>query len=1210
MPWTENQIDAIESTGGSVLVSAAAGSGKTSVLSERVIRLITREDNPVPADRLLIVTFTKDAAAEMKQRINEKLNNLIEREPSEELLKQKQRFYNATVSTIDSFCSSLVREYFHQLGISSDFRVADESEHSLIRRRAMDDTFTQFYESKSPEFRELVRAFLYKNGDSRLRTCVSKLSTFLECVPFPQEWLNERVKDYEITDFTGSVWGKTILSGALDTVRYLIEITQEAIELARNDKDLSTRYLEPFEEGLERFRELESAVEASDWDGAGRLLFSAHMFDSLKTMPRNNGIRERTIFKAHKENIKKYFDNLRETFRLTKEELNSQCAMTKPLISELLSVVSVYEEKLRELKNKKNILYFSDVSHLAVNLLAEYSPDSPDYTKTPLSFEIASRFDAVIVDEYQDINDVQDLIFNCVSNGSNLFVVGDVKQSIYTFRQTRPKLFTGRRDRYHRYNRENPEYPATIILDKNFRSRSQVCDTVNYIFSHIMTYKTADMDYTEDEYLYVGADYPESDRCETEIALIDNNEVAKSILGIVDPPGKPSKKKYKLDEATGETSVSAETRYIANRIKSMIDSGFCVTEKGGITRPAQFRDFAILMRSPGGGGKFKQKDGERKGAAEIVRLLSMYGVPAYCEQSESFFDNREIKLLLNMLRVIDNPINDIPLLSVLMSPLYGFTPDDMASLRANKRKGSLYNALKSSESENPKAAAFLRELSRLRQYASSRTVDELLSKLYELTVITEITGALNGATAASNLRLMRVYAVSFEANGYKSLSDFIGYIDRLIARKESLPSAPILDASAANRVRVLSIHKSKGLEFPVCFLIDTAHGFNEEDFRGSILIDSESGVGVRFNKELLTVDTAARKAIILKKKHDMTADEMRLLYVALTRAKEKLIITSSVDYASHWLDRALIGTENGEVNPFLVSSASSMLEWVLYSAAVNPKIRAVMSGEEPVVAEAPDLSFKVIKSIDELSVDIADSAEAEKAEKTAEPNIDYAEILRRNLAFTYRNEALVNLPQKVSASQIAHSRSTEFDTVLAVPKFIENRDLSATERGTAHHEFLRYCDFSRARENVRSEIDRLVSKNLITQKQADCIDTEALAKILANPFFERVINSPAVYREKKFTVEVAPSLIDESYSEASDSAGCIMQGSVDLAFEEGGKLFVVDYKTDRVTDPQSLADRYSKQLRLYESAMKLTLKKEIGGLYIYSLHLNQLIDIE
>lgn len=1209
MPWTDNQIDAIESTGGSVLVSAAAGSGKTSVLSERVIRMITREENPVPADKLLIVTFTNDAAAEMKQRINDKLNELLESDScSSELIRQKQRFYNATISTIDSFCGSLVREYFHQLGISNDYRIADESELLLIKQKALDNTFARFYAEKSDKFKDLVKAFLYKNSDLRLRDCVLRVSTFLECVPFPENWLDGVENSYKNFSVRNSDWTKEVLNRANDTAEYLIRIVIRSLKLAKTDSDLGKKFIEPYSEGLSELIKLRRIIRKKHWDEASSAVRSVHGFDNLKAMPSNKGLAQRLEFSSYKKQIPELLKELREIFYATEKEITDEAAALQPVISELVRLVKAFEEELREQKLKKNILYFPDTSHLTVNLLAEYD-ETDGYRRTPLAQEISRRFDAVIVDEYQDINDVQDLIFNCVSNGSNLFVVGDVKQSIYTFRQTRPKLFTDRRDSYYRYNKENPKYPATIFLDKNFRSRKEVCDTVNFIFKLIMCRKTADIDYTRDDYLNVGASYGDTDFCETEIALLDCNKIAKSILGIEETNTK-SKKKFKLDEKTGESPTSVEVKLIAKRIHELMASSYRVTDKNGSSRPAEYRDFAVIMRSPGGsGGKFKQKDENKKGAAEIVRILREQGIPAHCEQGNSLFDNTEIKLLLNILRIIDNPVNDIPMLSVLISPVYGFTPDELAEMRSNDRYSSLYDCLKTYSETNEKAAAFINQLSALRYYSASCTVDELLGRIYELSALSAITSAVKGGSAPdSELNLMRVYARSYEANGYKSLSDFIGFIDRLIQNKNSPSSAPSADSGTQNRVRVLSIHKSKGLEFPVVFLVDTAHGFNEEDLRANVMIDSESGIGIKRVNGIFTSGSYARKAIILKKRHEQIADELRLLYVALTRAREKLIITSSVNSSPEYIEEALTVGSTGKINPFVITESKCMLKWIMAAAAANPYCAAQMKGGEAEEASGyPRWKFTVIENFAQLRT--AHSAVTEAKEPKAADSFNYADLLRKNLAFKYRNQAILTLPQKVSASEIAHNQNDFFEAVIAVPKFIEKRELSATERGTAHHEFLRYCDFTRAASDLDSEITKLTERRLITQKQADSIDRGKLSAILGNPFFERINSSPRVFREEKFTVEIPPSLIDERYKGVDGKAGCIMQGSVDLAFEENGKLVIVDYKTDYVREPAELAARYSKQLELYKEAMTQTLNIEVEELYIFSLYLNEVIKL-
>lgn len=1198
--WTDQQINAIESTDGSVLVSAAAGSGKTAVLVERVIRMFTRRENPLAADRALIVTFTRDAASEMKQRINRAIDKLLDEDPyNSDLLTQKQRLASAHISTIDSFCGELIREYFHTLDISADFRVADPGELEALKNRALDRVFDTFYQNEQPSFDGLLQLFAAKKGDADLRRAVLKIADFLETQPFPGQWLEQMAQSYT-KNFEQTVWYRLLMENARDTASYLARLNQDTIRLVEQDDAVAAKYLPVLDYDRGCITRICDAL-GEGWEAAAELLGGF----KKKNNPAIRGMDGNFVKQAAMENRKSFNDTivkeLAPTFLVSSEQMDALLRDLAPHAHTLARLTQAYLDELFALKRAKNVLSFADTELLTVQLLAVPTSDG-GYEKTPQANEIASRFDTVIVDEYQDVNAVQDMIFQCVSqNQSNLFVVGDVKQSIYVFRGAKPALFLERKNSYNRFERENPTYPATIFLDKNFRSRREVCDTVNFIFSRLMTEQAAQMNYTVDDRLYVGAAYPASTACETELVLID-------------------KKRFE-----GYSSAALEARFISARIHKMMHDGFTVTDKkSGMLRPVEYGDFAVILRSTGAGDSDSTDDEEKKkGAGEYVKWLKAFGVPAFCEDNESFFDTQEVKLLLNLLRVIDNPTLDIPLLAVLYSPLYGFTSDELALMRSDSRHHSLYHSLCRVRETLPKADDFLNELARLRRFASACTVDELLGRIFDTTAIGAVTSSVKGGfDPLKNLNLMRVYARKFEKYGYKTLSDFLGYIERLLENGKGLDAASNLDLNTINGVRVLSIHKSKGLEFPVCFIGDTARRFNDTDLKSSLLIDAESGLGFCVKNGIVSINTPPRTAIRLQIKKEQLAEELRVLYVALTRAREKLILIGTPADAESLLDKMkslmLMGAEP---DPYDVLSCNSNLKWLMLASLANPSVRSQIAPELPAVTgiEAPVWQFSRIETLAQLSLaengENLSFAESEAQETEAAPEKqlterDYAALLRQNLAFAYPNTAVLDLPQKVSASALAHSKNTEyFDKVLAKPAFLQKDRASSVERGTAHHEFLHYCDFSRAREDVHAEIQRLNLGGKLTDEQADAIDADKLSALLHAPLFDRVLQSPKVYREERFAVMVSPSLIDERYAAVDTDCKSLLQGAIDLAFVEDGRLVIVDYKTDRVSELQKLGELYQKQLLLYREAMEQSLGIPVSELIICSVHLNAFLSL-
>ncbi len=1178
--WTPQQKAAIESTGGTILVSAAAGSGKTAVLVERVIRMITDPVNPVDADRLLVVTFTRDAAAEMKQRISAALNGLLEKNPFDpQLLRQSRLFYTASISTIDSFCGDLVKEYFHTLGVSADYRIADKPELDLMKAAAMDAALEAYYNKNDPQFPQLLDAFSGKGGDENLRKTVLKIHGFLETQPFPQQWLDEMLSGYGERSISRSVWGRIMIGYADPAAAYCVNLCENSLKLLLEaDKKLGDKLRLIIEDDLVFCRNLQEKLLGKNWDE----IVTAVQGFSPAQLRAPNGYKDDPVklaVAANRDNLKETLGRLKKYFCRSEAEAGQELHELQSLVRVLFDLTREYISQLDRIKEKKNVLTFSDIELLAVRLLAEYDEEK-GYKKTAQGDEISARYDAVIVDEYQDVNDVQNLIFNCVSkNESNLFTVGDVKQCIYGFRQAKPKIFVDRKESYPRFDTQAPAYPSTIILDKNFRSRKEVCDTVNFIFSRLMLKDTAQMSYTRDEYLNVGASYEPQQGCETELAIIDSSA---------------------FEDAD---SVTLEAQFIARRIRELMASGFTVTD-GETRRRATYGDFAVMLRSA------------KRSAAVIVKTLIENGIPAYSEEKESAFETVEVKLLLNMLRVIDNPSLDIPLLSVLCSPVFGFTPDELAQIRAKHRRVSLYSALLAFRRQSRKTDAFLETLQELRSFACVTTVDELIGRVLEVTSLGAVTCAVSGGEAPlKNLNMVRHFARTYSAYGNKTLSDFVFYLDRIIDSGVEFPQASANDADSLNGVRVLSVHKSKGLEYPVCFLAGTAKRFNKSDLNADVLIDSYAGLGIKRKQGVCRYNTLPRLAVEIEIERNEIAEELRILYVALTRAREKMIIVGALTKAEQYIQGIASQTIFGNIiDPYTITGGKRILDWVTLCALVNPSVRAEMLGgaQQITLRESyPEWKFSLINDIDQLASPFEEQTEsaavAAQAAEALSAGKDYVELLRENLSFVYPGAAATELPQKVSASQIAHSQGDYFEKVIVKPKFLSDTGSSAVERGNAHHLFLQYCDFRLARQSIDEEIVRLTESRLLSEKQAALIDRNGLGKLLHSPLFDRVIQSPKLYREERFTVKIVPSLVFDD--NADTEAKIVMQGAVDLAFEEDGKLVIVDYKTDRVRDINKLAALYTKQLLLYREAMRQSLELEVGECLICSVALNDVIRV-
>lgn len=1170
--FTPSQLEAITAQGGSVLVSAAAGSGKTTVLIERIIRMITRKEKPVDVDRLLIVTFTRAAATEMKDRLAKAINNLLENDPyNPQLLRQRQLMYNTSICTIDSFCGTVVREYFHMLGVQKDFRLADGNEIEVIGSEALEIVLEDFYRENSKEFTALVDAFANKSGDGNLKKAILKIAGFLSTQPFGDKWLDDMLENYRPDiPVEESLFGKILIEYARSMVDHSLLLTENSIKLLNEDEKLREANLPLILDDKLYFQKLSERFDEGSWDEIKR--FSATFVKGKFKTPKGYKEDPLKIAVADSRNeVKKSVENICNIFMWDSEEIKNEIDYLGQIVKELFNVVKAYISKFAEMKSAKNILSFSDVELLTVKLLAE--PCKDGYKRTEQADEIASRFDQIMVDEFQDVNDVQNLIFKCVSTDeNNMFVVGDVKQSIYGFRQAKPEIFI---DRKNKYKKAKEAFPVAIILDMNFRSRTEVCSAVNYIFKNIMTETSAKMDYSSDEYLNVGAKYPESNSCSFELDYLDYDE--------------------------NSDKVTNEAIFIANKILKMRAEGFTV---GVNQKPLEYGDCAVLLRST------------KNTATTFVNILNSLGVPACSEIKESFFDTNEIKVMLNFLRCIDNPSLDIPLLSVMCSPVYSFTVDELAKIKGNSRYTNLYSAVVAYAKSDNRTASFLKELTALKTYSCTCSVDELLGRIYELTSFSAIISAINGEKAIKNLNLLREYARNFESGGYKGLSAFVTYMDKLIENGADLESSSGANGETNNMVKVISIHKSKGLEYPICFIACSNKKFNKTDLSDDVLIDSKAGLGIRRVDGFCRYNTLPRMAVGVEISENEIAEEMRVLYVALTRAKEKLIVLSSHKNSVDYLVKLNSNLAGGIIDPYTVMKSASFSDWISMCALVHPlhtNLRSKLQVSDNYTGNetkelAWDINFYKASDFDNSSKEILNKKKDEI--KTDAFDTEILDLLKFRTGFKYKNQEVLKIPQKVSASELAHSEGDGFDKIFLKPSFMMRDNTTAVERGTAHHKFLQFCNFKDAKNDLQSELDRLLSMGILTDIQAESIDKKEIVKFLNSPLADRILNSSLVMREKQFTVNIKAGMLESSLKGESADTRVVMQGAVDLIFKEENFLVIVDYKTDRVREIGKLKELYSKQLSLYKQAVEEFTAYKVKECLIYSIHLNDYIAVE
>ena len=1155
MEWTESQLDAVRALEGTVLVAAAAGSGKTAVLVQRAIQRLTDPDHPVDANRLLIVTFTKAAAAEMRARLEQRIFQLLREDPgNRRLRRQSVLLHQAHIGTVDSFCAEMVREFFHLLDLAPDFKILSDKQEEERMGLALDEVMNEAFEAGSLE--ELADAFAGERDDRRLTGMVLTLYRFMQSHPFPEKWLGEKLDMYRAGD--PSPWEAVILSYAAGAGEYCGALLSNALALAREDAAIYDACAPALSADREACLALAQAARAGDWKSAAALRdgFAPKRRGALRGWDKEDPLLLR--LEACREEVKKAMKALKPC--LSGGDTRGELAAAAPLLQRLGELTVSFSQRYQEKKREKGFLDYNDLEHCAIRLFC-----GEDGRPTPAAREVAARFDEIMIDEYQDINEVQDSIFRAVSRqGENLFMVGDVKQSIYGFRRAMPELFLRCRRQFGKFRREEPQYPACIVLDRNFRSRREVTDGVNFVFAQLMSREAGDIDYTGEELLVCGADYPEKAGCGTEAVFLSRGDL---------PP------------------ETVEAAYIARRIRALLDGGFTVTENGA-ERPAHYGDFCILLRSA------------NKFAHVYAEELKRRGVPARATVSGGFFHLAEIQTMLSLLRVIDNPNQDIPLLAVLMSPLWGFSADGVARLRAGGKDVALYVSLLRAGETDERCARVLEELGRLRNLSAAMPADAFLTMLYGRTGYTDMVLAMeDGAARLENLRLLQRYAQDYESSGYHGLSGFVRFLDRLRDSGADMQAAQV-QAAGPQAVNIMSIHKSKGLQFPVCIVAGCGRQF-AGDKAQDVLLHPELGLGVklRVHGTGARATTTAREAIALETARASAAEELRVLYVAMTRAKEKLIMVTSQRDMEAALDKAALELTGDKPAPFTVRRAKSAGDWLLSCALRHPsggKLRQA-AGVPEAYAGAADTSPWVI-TLEECQAGEAPGEAA--AEEPAQPDQELLGALRAQADFAYPYEDSLDIRAKESASKLAAEQGGRRELNLTKPAWLGEQGMTPSERGIALHEFMQFADFPAAARDPAGEIRRLADQRFLTPEQAGAVEVPRVRAFFRSPLGKRVLASPDVRKERRFTAVIPPSMAQPGAT-GGENETVILQGAVDCTFVEEDRLHIIDFKTDKVKTLDELWERYKRQIELYAYAMEEVTGMRVGEMFLYSTWLGR-----
>ena len=1156
--WTTPQRNAIQARGGSLLVSAAAGSGKTAVLVERVLRRLTDPADPCGADELLVVTFTRAAAAQMRERIDAALGQALRENPGNTaLLRQQQLLPLAQICTIDSFCLNLVKEHAALLGLPQELRLLDESERVLPRAEAAEEALEAAYTADEAAFRQLGLLLEVSGDDRRLQKLLQRAADTALAQPAPEIWLDSLPGQYLCAQPVGeSPWGRIQLDEALERLALCAALASQSLADLADDPPLYERYAPALQADIALALRLEQVIRRGDWDGL-RAALDGLAFERLKAKPKGCGEALAGLCQNRRKRFKKELEKLRGLFCVSAEEHAQDMAALAPIAAAFTELVRDFIERCGEKKAKRQAADFNDILHWALDLLM-----NPDGSRTDLALSIGAGFREILVDEYQDVNAAQGLLFESLSRGGeNLFLVGDVKQSIYRFRQASPELFLQKRNDFAPFDGVN--YPACLILGKNFRSRPGVTDAVNFTFRQLMSAQAAEIEYTKEEELVCRDDFAPCASADTELHLLSF-------------------------DAEEETGVAAEARYIAQWIAGEIAKG----------RRAQ--DFCILLRS------------DHKPGIAYAGALREAGVAAYALETEGLFRSREIQILLSLLRVIDNPAQDVPLAAVLLSPVVGFSTDDLAMLRAKHRDApGLYQCVRAaSEEGNAQCAAFLGRLAAWRQMSAVSVIGDLTRWLLEETALLAVAGAMTQpARRRANLHRLTDYALAYGARG-GSLSGFLRYMARIEA-DETMPVANTVSESA-DVVRIMSIHKSKGLEFPVCILAQCAKKFNLMDVRQDpLLIHAHTGLGLQRPEEetrrrLQTLPHAALQTAI---RRAALSEELRLLYVAMTRAKEKLILLCGEKNPEKKLQGLAAGLTFGRarLEPAQVQGAGSFADWILGAFLRHPDAHALRE-----LAGLPaGMTLPAKERIGFFLPSIGPERQAGRQEQdtlsAAQPTEDLRALVRERLEYQYPHAHLSRVAAKRAVSELTEKAQQEAFAFSSRPAFVRAGGITAAQRGSAMHAFLQYADFHSASSDMQQEIARLCEHGYLTPRDAKALERDKLARFFASPFAARMLASKRILREKKFTLRIPawefaqgdqlirPEDLRDEY--------VVVQGIIDCAFEENGALVLLDYKTDRVEDLEVLRERYGGQLAYYRRAMRECFGMEVAETLIYSFWL-------
>ena len=1285
--WTKEQEQVIGLRNRNILVSAAAGSGKTAVLVQRILGKVMDPEHPVDIDRLLIMTFTRAAAGEMRERIANALEDALGENPeNEHLQRQTTLIHTAQITTIDGFCAYVIRNYFHLIGLDPGYRTGEEGELKLLQEDVMKELLEAYYAKDQEKYKYFIECYAAGKSDEGIRDLIYSLYHAAMSNPYPDEWLEKCIDSYKNTDIESikaSEWMKLLWKNVLADLEQAKGLAEEARKLCFSPGG-PYLYDDAISSDLLLIRDAQEKALTGDFDGT-RAVLGSPAFARLSTKkpkePVDDLLKEQV--KALRENEKDILKDLGSRyFTVGEEELPLLLECCREPVEMLVELTREFIRLYGEKKREKNILDFTDMEHFALEILMERVADEGEagYRMSQAARELSMKYDEVMVDEYQDSNLVQEMITTCVSGwakkSKNIFMVGDVKQSIYRFRLARPELFM---EKYKKYMLTDSE-EQRIDLHKNFRSRSQVLSCANFIFQQIMGEDLGGIAYDEAAALYPGAVFPEGARDEflsTEVLLVE----------------KDSEELEDLME--GQDARELEALTISHRIQEMVGKEKILDKETGEYRPVRYGDIVILLRTASGWSE------------TFTDVLSAHGIPVYAASKTGYFSALEVVTVLNYLQVCDNPLQDIPLAGVLRSPLAGCTTQELAVIREEDPEGMLYESVlhflgeeetnsadevqeavtgvgfneeipweeeyqtdlfdwerlqqeeaarekekrrklispEDRDALQKKLRGFISLLNEMRDLAVYTPVHELILEILRRTGYGNYAKALpNGAQRSANLAMLVEKAMDYEKTSYRGLFNFVRYIEHL--QKYEVDYGEVnLSGAGEGSVEIMTIHKSKGLEFPVVILAGMGKQFNFQDLNAKLLIHPDYGLGADaiLPDRRMVVSTLNKQVIRRQLLEESLGEEIRVLYVALTRAKEKMILTGAVSN----LDKELISLSHFRENQTELLPAETRLKGKNYLDYVLPalarhrcmdslyeKIGLFPTKENPLYEDPVQFQVKRITAQMLTEAEVVDQATGQMeenlledwdSEKVMAPGI--REELDKRFGFVYPYEYRRDIPVKVTVSdlkkksyhedeEIEEAVYFEPDIVPLVPRFIEEKteaeeEFTGAARGTAYHRVMECLEYGKTdtSQNLKEQIEELVQNQKLSEVEAKCVRVSDIRGFVECDLGQRMKAAALkgrLFREQPFVISRSAAKIDESWDE---SERVLVQGIIDAYFLEDEEIVLVDYKTDYVRrgEEKKLIERYHTQLEDYGQALERMTRRRVKEKYIYSFALKKAI---